>query len=353
MNFASDNTSPAHPRVMEALARANEGYAQSYGEDTLTRAAEARIRDVFEAPEATVAFVATGTAANALSAALLCPPWGALYAHEGAHIFYDECGAPEFYTGGAKVVGVPGAHGRIDADALAAAITAQMTGDAHSVVPSALSITNATEAGTVHRPEDVARLAAVARTRGLGVHMDGARLANALAASGAAPAEMTWKAGVDVLSLGGTKNGLMAAEAVVVFDGARAESLPFRRMRAGHLWSKHRFLAAQMLAYLDGGLWLELARAANAMAARLAQGLARLSGVELLHPVEANEVFAAFPRAAHRKLREAGAAYALWPETQSLEGVAEAPLSARMVASWCTQEEEVDRFLEVLANALG
>ncbi|RMD89985.1 MAG: low specificity L-threonine aldolase, partial [Alphaproteobacteria bacterium] len=263
------------------------------------------------------------------------------------------CGAPEFYTGGAKIVPVAGAHGRIDAEALAAAIAAQTTGNVHSVVPSALSITNATEAGTVHAPADVARLSGLAKAHGLGVHMDGARLANALAATGATPAEMTWQAGVDVVSFGGTKNGLMAAEAVVVFDAARAESLPFRRMRAGHLWSKHRFLAAQMLASLEGGLWLELASRANLMAARLAEGMGRLGGVELLHPVEANEVFAAFPRAAHRKLQEAGAAYALWPETQSLEGEAEAPVSARMVTSWCTQEEEVDRFLEVLADALG
>lgn len=353
MNFASDNTAPAHPKVIEAVLRANEGFAPSYGEDALTRAAEERIAELFGALEAVVALVATGTAANALSAALLCPPWGALYAHEGAHVFYDECGAPEFYTGGAKIVPVPGAHGRIDAEALAAAIAAQTTGNVHSVVPSALSITNATEAGTVHAPADVARLSGLAKAHGLGVHMDGARLANALAATGATPAEMTWQAGVDVVSFGGTKNGLMAAEAVVVFDAGRAESLPFRRMRAGHLWSKHRFLAAQMLASLEGGLWLELASRANLMAARLAEGMGRLGGVELLHPVEANEVFAAFPRAAHRKLQEAGAAYALWPETQSLEGDADAPVSARMVTSWCTPEEEVDRFLEVLADALG
>lgn len=347
MHFASDNTSGVAPQVMAALQAANDGHVPSYGGDTLSEAVRMAFRDLFEAPEAAVYLVATGTAANALSCAVLTRPWQAIFCHRHAHIHEDECGAPEFFADGAKLVLLEGADGRIDPEAMRPVI-AHAGGAIHHVQRGMLSITNVTEAGTVYSPADVAVLAATAREFGMPVHMDGARFANALAATGATPAEMTWKAGVDVLSFGGTKNGCMGVEAVVIFDPARAQEFELRRKRAGHLFSKNRFLAAQMLGYLAGGLWLELAQHANGMAARLAEGILSVPGADMLHPVEANSVFARFPRALHRKARAAGAQYYLWPFEQSLEGPDDDMLAARFVCSWATTGEEVDSFVTLL-----
>lgn len=345
MQFASDNTSGAAPEIMAALVAANTGHAPSYGADALTAEVVARLREVFEAPEAAVYLVPTGTAANALSCAVLTQPWGAIFCHRNAHIEEDECGAPEFYTGGAKLVLVEGAHAKMSPEALRAAIAHTARAGVHNVQRGMVSLTNATEAGAVYTPAEVKALSAVAREFSLPVHMDGARFANGLVAAGCTPAEMTWRAGVDVLSFGGTKNGCMGVEAVVIFDPKRAWEFELRRKRAGHLFSKHRFLAAQMAAYLEGGLWLRLAAHANTIAARLSSGIAARPGTRLVHPTEANEVFAAFPRTAHRALHAAGAAYYLWPFDQSLDGPGEEPLAARMVASWATTAEEVDAFL--------
>jgi threonine aldolase len=220
MFLASDNGAPVMPEVMAALAAINAGGALGYGNDPVTRAAQEAVRAAFEAPQAVVHFVTTGTAANALALACLTPPWGAVFCHTAAHVQVDECGAPEFFTAGAKLVTVPGAHGRPTPDALARAIDATGVQGVHGVQRGALSITNATEAGTVMTPAEVAALAAVAKARGVPVHLDGARFANALAAAGASPAEMTWRAGVDAVSFGGTKGGLMGAEAVILFDPA-------------------------------------------------------------------------------------------------------------------------------------
>jgi threonine aldolase len=343
MFFASDNGAPVPAPVMAALARANEGPAMPYGHDPLSARVEQTIRDLFEAPGAAVFLVATGTAANALSLALLCPPWGTVFLHASAHAMTDECGAPEFFTGGAKLVGVPGEHGRMTPAALEAAIARVPAGSVHSMQRGAVSLTDVTEAGTVLAPDAIAGLAAVAHAAGLPVHLDGARLANALTATGATPAEITWKAGVDVLSFGGTKGGLMGAEAVVLFDPARAWELQLRRKRAGHLFSKHRYLAAQFDGWLEGGLWLDHARHANAMAARLSAGIAALPGGRLIHPTEANVVFAAFPRAAHDRAAAAGARYNPWSDRAD-----PAPEGARLVTSWATTEAEVDGFLAVL-----
>ncbi|MDD8022596.1 MAG: low specificity L-threonine aldolase [Paracoccaceae bacterium] len=348
MNFASDNTAGVAPQIMAALAAANVGHMPSYGADTLSAAVTARIREIFEAPEAAVYLVATGTAANALSCAVLTDPWGAIFCHRNAHIEEDECGAPEFFTGGSKLVLVDGAHARMTPEALAQTIAHTGRGGVHNVQRGMVSITNATEAGTVYSAANVAALAQVARNFGLPVHMDGARFANALVAAGCTPAEMTWKAGVDVLSFGGTKNGCMGVEAVVIFDPKRAWEFELRRKRAGHLFSKSRFLAAQMQAYLEGDLWLDLARQANAMAARLSTRIAALPGATLVHPTDANEVFAAFPRAAHRRAQGAGAAYYLWPFDQPLDGDAAEPLAARMVTSWATTEAEIEAFVALL-----
>jgi threonine aldolase len=341
MHFASDNAAPVPPQILAALARANDGYAMGYGNDPLTARVQARIRDLFEAPEAAVHLVSTGTAANALALSLLCPPWGAVFCEAEAHVMQDECGAPEFYTGGAKLVGVPGDHGRIAPAALAQALARTGASGVHGVQRGALSLTNVTEAGTVYDPDAIAALTALARARGLPCHLDGARLANALVTTGATPAEMTWKAGIDAVSFGGTKNGLMGVEAVVIFDTARAWEFELRRKRAGHLASKMRYLAAQIDGWLDDGLWLALARQANAMAARLAAGLP--AGVTLLHPPEANILFARWPAGTHDRLRAAGAVYYPWTAPAGQE-------AARLVTSWSTTRADVDAFVAALAG---
>ncbi|MCA8881978.1 MAG: low specificity L-threonine aldolase [Rhodobacteraceae bacterium] len=344
MQFASDNTGPVHPRVLDALVRANEGYAPGYGADELTRAATARLRAVFEAPEAAVCLVATGTAANALSLATLADPWSAVFCSRSAHVQEDECGAPEFFTGGAKLVPVDGEGGRMDAGALRAAILAEERRGVHGVQRGPVTISEATEWGTIYGPDQVAAIAAVARDFGLPLHMDGARFANALVRAGCSPAELTWKAGVDVLSFGGTKNGLMGVEAVILFDPQRAREFELRRKRGGHLFSKHRFLAAQMAAYLHDDLWLDLARRANRAADRLAEGLVATGQAELVHPAEANMIFAHWPRRVHRTLFAAGAQYYLWEGTLD-GGPEEAPLTARLVCDWSSPPDAADRFL--------
>jgi threonine aldolase len=328
---------------MAALQRANEGYARSYGADAIMERLRARFRALFEAPEAEVFLVATGTAANALALSILCPPWGAVLCHRLSHIAEDECGAPEFFTAGAKLVLVDGAHGRMSPDSLAERLATTGESGVHGVQRAALSITNVTEAGTVLAPAEVAALTAPARALGMGCHMDGARFANALAATGATPAEMTWKAGIDVLSFGGTKNGLMGVEAVVIFDPARAWEFELRRKRGGHLFSKHRYLSAQMEAYLEADLWLQLAGRANAMGARLARGLGALPGARLLHPAQANMVFAEWPAGGHARARARGAVY----YDQRAPAGREA---ARLVASWSTTEAEVDALLSALSD---
>jgi threonine aldolase len=330
MFFASDNGAACPPQIMAALAQANRDGAMPYGNDNVTAKAVALVRKVLEAPQAEVFFVTTGTAANALALATLSPPWGAILCHEGAHVEHDECGAPEFFSG-SKLVRVQGDHGRLTPEALIEVLDGFTPGNVHSVQPTALTVTNVTEAGTTYRPEEIAALASVARLRGLSVHLDGARFANALAATGASPAEMTWRAGVDALSFGGTKNGMMGAEAVVFFTPDKAWEFQLRRKRAGHLMSKNRYLAAQFLGGLENNAWLDWARHANAMAARLAKGI---GPARLAHPVEANIVFADLPEPARARARTAGAMF------YEMGGD-----RVRLVTSWATTEAEVDSFL--------
>lgn len=336
MNFASDNVTGACPEVLHALVSANEGSTMPYGNDPLTEAVEAKLVALFGC-DLRAFPVATGTAANSLALACLTPPYGAIYCHAEAHINLDECGAPELMTGGAKLVPLPGEAGKLTPDTLAAAI--QGAGEVHHVQPAAVSLTNETEAGTLYRADELAALAAVARERGLKVHLDGARFANAVAALGCTPADLTWRAGIDVLSFGATKNGCLAAEAVVFFDKTLAEAFPFYRKRAGHLFSKMRMISAQLSGYLEGDVWLRNARHANAMAARLAEGLAALPGCALLHPAEANEVFAAMPPVAIERLRAAGFAFYEW-----------APGQIRLVCAWNTAEADVSAFLDVASE---
>jgi threonine aldolase len=348
MEFASDNTAPAHPLVWEALQKANSAYQSGYGNDALTEQVKTKLRTIFDSPEAAVYLVATGTAANALAIATFTDPWGAVFCHTHAHVAVDECGAPEFFTGGAKLVLVDGEHGRMTPDALRKSITTVGQGGVHGVQRGMVSLTNATEAGTIYTAAETAELCQVARDFGLPVHLDGARFANALVSTNASPADLTWRAGVDVVSFGGTKNGLLGVEAVVIFDPAKAWEFELRRKRGGHLFSKHRYLAAQMDAYLTGDLWLTCARQANQMALGLSKGLRKIKGTHLTHPTQANSVFAGLPRAAHRKVQAKGAHYYFWPFDQSLDGPDDEVLTCRLVCSWSTREADVDQFLHHL-----
>src|SRR5271168_1572398 len=275
MNFASDNTAPVAPAVLDAIVAANTGYARGYGNDDWTSRVERRLAEIFER-EVAIFLAPTGTAANALSLAQVTPPWGVVFCHAESHIISDECGAVEFFSGGVKLAGLPGAAGKITPETLQAALARYGGHSPHQLIPSALSITQASEAGTIYRTDEIATLCEIAHARSLAVHMDGARFANALVRLNATPAQLTWQSGIDVLSFGATKGGALAAEAVVFFDPARAAAFGERRKRGGHLVSKHRFVAAQFSAYLENDRWLMLARHANAMADRFA---AKLSAI--------------------------------------------------------------------------
>jgi threonine aldolase len=351
MNFASDNVMGASPQVMNALVHANQGALPAYGADPITKRVEQKLSEVFERDVA-VFLVATGTAANALALATVVPPWGLCLCHREAHVLEDECGAPEFFTHGAKLVGLDGDGAKISARELDAYL-AGLTSHVKQMPPKALTISQANECGLVYTLDEIADLAAVCRKRGLRLHMDGARFANALVALGCSPAEMTWKRGVELLSFGATKNGCLASEAVVAFDPALAETLDYRRKRAGHTLSKGRLLAAQLDGYLTGDHWLENARHANTMAARLAAGLVTVPGVRLAWPMEANEVFPILPAALDDALRAAGAIYHPWSAV-SLgvgESVGTNERLVRLVTSFATEAATVDRFVEIAREA--
>ncbi len=342
MNFASDNTAPVAPRILKAIAEANEGYARGYGNDEWTFAVERRLSEIFER-EVAAFLVPTGTAANALALAQVTPPWGVVFCHAESHIATDECGAPEFFGGGFKLAGLPGHGGKIAAETLKNMLAGYGGHSPHQMIAAALSITQASEAGTIYRVEEIAALGAIAKERALAVHLDGARFANALVRLNATPAQITWRAGVDVMSFGATKGGALAAEAVLIFDPARATYFGERRKRGGHLLSKHRFLAAQFHAYLADDLWLDLARHANTMADRLARELVSV-GLPPLWPVEANLVFVALPRALDAKLKAAGASYYV-RSSESLRLPGDHVL-ARLVTSFATREEDIARFVD-------
>jgi threonine aldolase len=339
LDFTSDNISGASAPILEALARANEGTAPAYGTDSHTAELERRLAQIFERPVAALP-VATGTAANALALASIARAFEGIYCHGEAHVMTDECGAPEFYTGGAKLLGLASPDGRLLPDQLAAAVRHARSMGVHHVQPAAVSVSQATEWGTVYSLEALGALAQQAHALGLKVHMDGARFANALARLGCTPAQASWRAGIDILSLGATKNGALAAEVIVAFDPAAGAELASRRKRAGHLWSKMRFLSAQLEAYLSDGLWLANARQANDMARRLAAGLSALAGVRLVQPVEANEIFAVLPKAMIARLREKGYGFYDWPAPQG-----ESEDCVRVVASFDMRDSDVDAFI--------
>jgi threonine aldolase len=338
MNFRSDNTAPAAPEMIEALARVNTGAAAAYGEDEWSRALDVKMSEVFERA-VRVFTVASGTAANAIALASLTPPWGAVMCHRDAHIECDECGAPEFYSSGAKLVPLEGENAKIDAAALRIGVGRKARG-VHSVAPSAVSISQTTERGAVYTPDEIGALGEAARALKLGFHMDGARFANAVAALGCKPADITWRVGVELLSFGATKNGALAAESIVVFDPTRADEIARRRKRGGHLLCKGRYAAAQFLAYLEDDLWLRRAAHANALAARLGESARAF----LSAPVESNQVFIRPGAAALARLRGAGAEFYDWGAPGSGE--------ARLVVSWNQSDADVDSMAKLLGGLI-
>jgi threonine aldolase len=351
MNFGSDNGAGVAPQILDAIAASSRVYAPAYGADEYTARAETLLSDVFETKVAAF-LVTTGTAANALALSALVNPWDAVFCHGEAHIHDDECGAPELFSAGAKLVGIAGEGGKITPEGLLETLERFPRGLVKGVQPGALSLSQATEAGTVYGVSEVAELSSIAHRNGVSVHMDGARFANALMSAKASPADMTWRAGIDILTLGATKNGALACEAVVFFDAARAVNFTFQRKRGGQTLSKGRFLGAQMEAYLTGGLWLQLAERANASARRLAHGLAGTPGVRLAWPTEANEVFVVAPKTMVERWRVAGAMFHEW-STRSL-APERAPRHGetllRLVASFETESSEIDRLLRICAE---
>ena len=340
-SFRSDNDWGASPQILAALAECNDGPARPYGADEWTARVEARFSEVFERPVG-VLLVATGTAANSLSLAAATPPWGSVICHRSAHINTDECGAPEFYTGAKLVISASGGS-KLDPHLLEAEL-AWGRGDVHSVQPACVSITQATEDGQAYSATEIARIGAMCRAADVKLHMDGARFANALVALGNTPADITWRAGIDLLSFGATKNGAMNSEAIVVFDEALMAKLPYLRKRAGHLSSKMRFLAAQMDAYLAGDLWLANARSANAMARRLAEGLSTVQGVELEAPALTNILFVRMAAELASGLQQRG--YDFYRDRWG-------PGVVRLVTSFRTTPEMVDGMVAAAREIAG
>ncbi|MEZ5957223.1 MAG: beta-eliminating lyase-related protein [Hyphomonadaceae bacterium] len=336
MNFRSDNTAPAAPEIIAAITRVNQGAASAYGEDQWSKALDEKFSALFER-DVRVFTVASGTAANAISVASLTSPWGAVLCHREAHVECDECGAAEFYSGGAKLVLVEGAESKVSPAVLQEAIVRNERG-IHSVKPAAVSVSQTTERGGVYSVAEISAVGRVVKDANLGLHMDGARFGNAVAALGCKPADVTWRAGVDLLSFGATKNGAIAAEAIVCFDMGRAEEVERRRKRSGHLFSKGRFVAAQLLAYLEDGLWLRQARRSNAQAARLAEAAAPF----LSHPAMSNQVFIKPGDAALANLRADGAEFYDWGPKGSGE--------ARLVVSWNQGDADIDKMCALLAS---
>jgi len=335
MNFSSDNVTGACPEIANAIVAINDGSAMPYGADEATARVEKMIAQTFDS-QADVFLVATGTASNSLALAVLCPPYGSIYCHPEAHIQVDECGAPEFYTGGAKLSLLPDRQGKITASDLVTALKHEH-GDVHHVKPTVVSLTQTGETGAVYSVDEIREICTVAHDHGLKVHMDGARFANAVAALGCSPADMTWKAGVDVLSFGASKNGAIAAEAVVLFNTGLAEQFAYRRKRAGHLFSKMRFISAQFEAYLKDDLWLTMAKHANACTAALATGISDLPGCELQFAADANMIFASLPNDVIAGLRGDGMVFYDWPgEDRSI---------IRLVCAFNTRMEDVDAFI--------
>jgi threonine aldolase len=339
--FGSDNQAPAHPAVMEAVMEANQGRAGSYGDDIWTARALSAVHDVFETDDLDMYLVGTGSAANGVALSVLCPPWGAVLALGDAHVIADEGGAPEHFTSGARMIGIGPGAARVTPVHLEEAAHRFSRSNVHCPQIRAVTLTNLSENGLAYRANEVAALGEVCRAQGWGLHMDGARFASAIAGHAVMPAEVTWRAGVDALSLGLTKTGAISAEALLVFGQARSPAAAYLRKRAGHLFSKQRYLSAQVAAMLAGGLWLDLASHANAMA-RLLADIMTGSGVKLVHPVEGNEVFVHLLQTQASELTAAGIGFYPW-------AVAGDDIY-RFVTCWQTSPADMDTVKQVLAS---
>ena len=340
-NFRSDNETPVAPQIWKALEQANRGTAWAYAEDRWSERLDEAFSALFETPT-TVLPVATGTVANAIALACVTPPWGTVFCHRDAHISSDESGAPEFFGNGLRLVQVDGANGKISAGDLAAAIYASEGHGIHSYVPSALSLTQSTEAGALYQPEELRELYAVALDKGMSTHMDGARFANAVASMGCSPADSSWRTGVQLLSFGASKNGCMAAEALLMFGRPELlETAERLRKRSGHLLSKMRYVSAQLLAYIEDNLWLELAQHANKLAAAFARAIESHSSARLEFPVQANEVFIRWTAEKLKELGNQGIQFHLWPGQDDL---------ARFVFGHSTSQDELERLISAFGN---
>jgi len=338
MNFLSDTTAPAHPDILAALADANVGYAPSYGNDALTAELTERLGGIFET-EVDLVLTTSGTASNALALSVLCPPHGMILCHDEAHIHRDERGAPEFFTGGGKLLPLGGEHAKVAPEHLERALAQWPQDFVHAPPPRALSISNLNESGCTYSPSELRALTRQAKSNSMGVHFDGARFANALVSSGENASTMSWRSGADILCLGATKNGALGAEAILLFGETRAllPELQARQKRSGHMGPKARYIAAQMLAWLKDDLWLDLAQSANTAAGNVA-GILRNVGATIIHPVDGNEVFAQLDEELAERLRAAGVGFYQWPDG-----------SARFVASWSTSNDDL-RALEKVAS---
>ena len=337
-NFGSDNASGIHPAIVESIVTASLGSAPAYGADELTKSVGRKLAALFEC-DVTVMLVGTGTAANCIALATLCPSVGGIFAHAEAHIANDESTAPELYTGGARQFTVGGDDAKPDLEELAQKIDVSGARGVHSVQPAVISISNLTELGARFSPDEIAAYSELAKSRGMKLFMDGARFANAVAGGSESPADLTWRSGVDALSFGATKNGAMAAEALVFFNPDEAILAEFHRKRGGHLWSKHRYLAAQFDAYLEGDLWLELATASNTSMARLRDGISSSNNASILAGGDGNELFIAMEEDVAEGLLQRGHMFYAWPSL---------PKAYRLVTSFTTTTAEIDEFIEDL-----
>jgi len=338
IKFASDNVAGACPEVLDAILKANDGDSAPYGNDDWSKILQEKFSEIFE-KEVIVYPTASGTAANALALSALTPVFGNIYCHKLSHINTDECGAPEFYTGGAKLITLKGVNGKITPEELSENI--EGVGIVHHTQPSVTSITQLCETGEAYQLDEISAISETAHKHNLKMHMDGARFANALVSLGVTPAEMTWKSGIDVLSFGATKNGCIAAEAIIFFKPELVGNLPFLLKRSGHLLSKMRFVSAQLDAYISNDVWLRNAKHANKMGKKLSEGLNTNPKIELAYQTQANEVFAKFPRPIIEHLNSEG--YKM--NEEELDGKA-----VRLVAAWNTKESDVDQLLETISQ---
>ena len=338
VKFASDNVTGACPEVLEAVIKANDGIVPPYGNDEISGVLQEKFSKIFE-KDVIVYPTASGTASNALALSAISPSFGNIYCHKFSHINVDECGAPEFYTGGAKLVNLDGNNGKIIAEELDNNISGK--GVVHHTQPSSVSITQLCETGVTYNLDEIKKISEIAHKHDLNIHMDGARFANALVSLDVSPAEMTWKSGIDILSFGATKNGCMAAEAIIIFDKDLVGNLPFLLKRSGHLLSKMRFVSAQLDGYISNDVWLKNAKHANNMAKKLSDGLVSTNQIKLEYPTEANEVFVRLPKKMVEHLNS--------EEYMMSQGELDGKV-VRLVTAWNTKNEEVNEFLNTIVK---